>query len=506
MLTTAGGTIGNRLTISSESDAKIIFNETGTDVKYQQIAFQDHGVEYGRLGTYGDDQLKWTGKILLHEGNIGDYALKNYNNQGAVDYNNVLYDGIQYVSGASTNTPIKYGILMSTSIGDASWQLLGGRLNEGLYFRGGSNNGTGWGDWKTIAFTDSTVTGAGAIKDDAGNSIVYLGKNGMLYIGDVIYANTSTKILGKNIYLAYGASATNGLILNSSGNVTIGVSDLAGTESKLSVDGGVTIKAYKGVGSVSKIADLGNAGLVVSAGGNRGNWGMGFWTESNGTGFIQQQAFGSATTYALCFNPFGGNVLIGTKNDNGSGAKLQVAGEASVSSLVVTGASTFGGQSTFNALALFNKPIVAKDTLQIGDATIMWDGNKKALIVDKSLASMGEISAGGGLSTTEDLLSYGVEWDTTQSTPDCTRIGNPLLHKSLPIQSKLRGCVANGNNINYYLYSEDWAYKEDGTTPSILDGTDGTVRVDTGAKFYIKSGSNGTKRWVRISTIQIDSS
>lgn len=162
VLPLTGGTISGRLTISSESDAKIIFNETGTEVKYQQIAFQDHGVEYGRLGTYGDDQLKWTGKILLHEGNIGDYALKNYNNQGAVDYNNVLYDGIQYVSGASTNTPIKYGILMSTSIGDASWQLLGGRLNEGLYFRGGSNNGTGWGDWKTIAFTDSNITGNAA--------------------------------------------------------------------------------------------------------------------------------------------------------------------------------------------------------------------------------------------------------------------------------------------------------------------------------------------------------
>ena len=59
------------------------------------------------------------------------------------------------------------------------------------------------------------------------------------------------------------------------------------------------------------------------------------------------------------------------------------------------GTSSFDGQSTFNALALFNKPIVAKDTLQIGDATLMWDGKKKALIVDKSFASMGEISAGG---------------------------------------------------------------------------------------------------------------
>ncbi len=105
-----------------------------------------------------------------------------------------------------------------------------------------------------------------------------------------------------------------------------------------------------------------------------------------------------------------------------------------------------------------------------------------------------------------NLLAYGVEWDTTVADPDCQRIGNPLLHKELPIQSKLRGCVANGTNINYYLYSEDWAYKEDGTTASILDGTDGTIRVDTGSKFYGKSETEGTKKRVLVSTVRIDNS
>lgn len=104
-----------------------------------------------------------------------------------------------------------------------------------------------------------------------------------------------------------------------------------------------------------------------------------------------------------------------------------------------------------------------------------------------------------------DLHSYGVEWDVTVSSPVLTRIGNPLLHKSLPIQSAYRGCVSNGTTINYYLYPEDWNYKEDGVTPSVLDGTDGVVRVHT-PKFYGKSGSNGNKRWVRISLVQIDDS
>lgn len=109
------------------------------------------------------------------------------------------------------------------------------------------------------------------------------------------------------------------------------------------------------------------------------------------------------------------------------------------------------------------------------------------------------------LNSNMDLYSYGVEWDVTVASPELTRIGNPLLYKSLPIQSAYRGCVANNDVVNYYLFPDDWSYKEDGETPSVLDGTDGTVRVNT-PKFYGKSGSDGNKRWVRTSTVKIDDS
>lgn len=102
----------------------------------------------------------------------------------------------------------------------------------------------------------------------------------------------------------------------------------------------------------------------------------------------------------------------------------------------------------------------------------------------------------------EDIYSYGVEWDSTVADPTLTRIGNPLLHKSLPVQSQYKGCVANGAAINYYLDPNDWSKKADGT-PSVLDGTDGTVRVHI-PKFYGKSGVEGNKRWVRISTVKCD--
>lgn len=122
-----------------------------------------------------------------------------------------------------------------------------------------------------------------------------------------------------------------------------------------------------------------------------------------------------------------------------------------------------------------------------GDGTAEWQDNQ-----------------GGGIDYTglEDIYSYGVEWDSTVADPTLTRIGNPLLHKSLPIQSQYKGCVANGAAINYYLDPNDWSKKADGGN-SVLDGTDGTVRVHI-PKFYGKSGVEGTKRWVRMSTIKMD--
>ena len=100
------------------------------------------------------------------------------------------------------------------------------------------------------------------------------------------------------------------------------------------------------------------------------------------------------------------------------------------------------------------------------------------------------------------IQAYGVEWDTTVADPQITRIGNLSLHKSLPIQSGYRGCVAQGNKIMYYLDPNDWSKKEDGTD-SVLDGTDGTVRVHT-PRFYGKSEVDGNKRRVWISCEKID--
>lgn len=103
-----------------------------------------------------------------------------------------------------------------------------------------------------------------------------------------------------------------------------------------------------------------------------------------------------------------------------------------------------------------------------------------------------------------DMMSYGVEWDVTVADPTCTRIGNPLFHKSLPIQSEYKGCVVKNGKLQYYLNPNDWTKTSNGSN-SNLDGADGDVMIHT-PKFYGKSGSNGNKRWVRISTVKLDAS
>lgn len=123
----------------------------------------------------------------------------------------------------------------------------------------------------------------------------------------------------------------------------------------------------------------------------------------------------------------------------------------------------------------------------------------------------------------EDLLSYGISFDSTIADPQCTRIGNPLLHKSLPIQSQYRGCVVKDGVLQYYLDPNDWSKKaragvitsDNGVNAdsgvnvdnlqenSVLDGTDGEVCVET-PKFYLKCTTVGNVTTIRESLQQID--
>lgn len=74
----------------------------------------------------------------------------------------------------------------------------------------------------------------------------------------------------------------------------------------------------------------------------------------------------------------------------------------------------------------------------------------------------------GKLSRNENELWYGVKFDlANSSSPDGVRTGNMEMHRTLPIQSKMRGCtISNTDNTKKYLKANDWTKWEDGTTLS----------------------------------------
>ena len=102
------------------------------------------------------------------------------------------------------------------------------------------------------------------------------------------------------------------------------------------------------------------------------------------------------------------------------------------------------------------------------------------------------------------VFAYGVEWtdEGVLTSSALTRIGNLQMHKDLPIQSAMYGCIVKNGALQYKLGATNWAYKEDMTTASVLDGTDGGIYVHI-PKFYLWSENEGTTHRVYISLLPL---
>ena len=88
--------------------------------------------------------------------------------------------------------------------------------------------------------------------------------------------------------------------------------------------------------------------------------------------------------------------------------------------------------------------------------------------------------------------TYGVEWDVTDPSPQCRRIGNLDLHRSLPVQSRMRGCLlSDDGKVVEYLPAADWR----GAT---RDGSRGQVMIEI-PDFYYRFETEGTLRRVWLS-------
>lgn len=253
-LATSGGTISGRLTIGDY----IQFNRLEDGKTY--LLGQPYGVDDPALSFY--DGGAW--RKLIHSGNIGSYNAGSATKlQTARTIWGQSFDGTDKVSG-SLYIPQETGLYMVNA-------------------------------------------------SDVGIQSMHLSSSGNLIVGRGLAASGGNLVLdGTNIWMRYGAASNTGLILNSSGNVTIGASDLAGTSAKLYVDG--------------DIATSGN--LLFNH-----TKGLGFATSDGKTISIYVDNYnnfhlGYQNVSSVRFNS--GNVLIGTTTDNG--AKLQVNGYTYINS------------------------------------------------------------------------------------------------------------------------------------------------------------------------------
>ena len=112
--------------------------------------------------------------------------------------------------------------------------------------------------------------------------------------------------------------------------------------------------------------------------------------------------------------------------------------------------------------------------------TLTWIDNKPSWIDLSNLPGEGQdgqvLSLIGGETKWTDMSeakgfenAYGVKWKVGQVDPHLTRIGNMEYHRTLPIQSQLKGCIAQRDKIMYYLDENDWRFKQEPSYVSVID-------------------------------------
>ena len=109
-----------------------------------------------------------------------------------------------------------------------------------------------------------------------------------------------------------------------------------------------------------------------------------------------------------------------------------------------------------------------------------------------------------------DISAYGVSWDeNTNGVSARTEflsghmIDGSLGNVLLPIHASMRCCVVNdAGEVAYFLDANNRELKEDGVTPSVLDGTDGQVMLYI-PKFYSKYNYIGTTHTWAVAPTQL---
>lgn len=104
----------------------------------------------------------------------------------------------------------------------------------------------------------------------------------------------------------------------------------------------------------------------------------------------------------------------------------------------------------------------------------------------------------GKLSRNENELWYGVKFDlANSSSPDGVRTGNMEMHRTLPIQSKMKSCTIDQSNTIRYLNPNNHSKYEDGSTVDL--GSSGNRMVEIPEHYRLLIATPDNKVEVRIS-------
>lgn len=108
-----------------------------------------------------------------------------------------------------------------------------------------------------------------------------------------------------------------------------------------------------------------------------------------------------------------------------------------------------------------------------------------------------ESMTASGVTYAEELYAYGVQWDVTASSPTCTRIGNTTYHKTLPVQSLMKGGLMDDDgNFTPFNDQTDWTqYDRSGESGQVM------VRIPA---HYRKAVMDGDTRELWLSLVAIE--